>query len=52
MNRFLLSFLERVFIGVALPSTWMAWAVLILLVLAILLAVLFHRGVMEFQDYE
>jgi hypothetical protein len=56
MNKFLVGFLSGIFVGVLLAPIFspelIALAGIVLFVLAIALMYLFHRGVMDFQDYE
>ncbi len=56
MNKFLVGFLTGVFVGVMLAPIFspevIALAAIVLLVLAIVLMYLFHRGVIDFQGYE
>lgn len=56
MNKFLVGFIAGVFVGVLLAPVFspdvIVLAAIILLALAVGLMYLFHRGVMDFQDYE
>ena len=56
MNKFLVGFIAGVFVGVLLAPVFspevIVLAAIILLALAVVLIYLFHRGVMDFQDYE
>lgn len=56
MNKFLVGFIAGVFVGVLLAPVFspevIVLAAIILLTLAVALMYLFHRGVMDFQDYE
>ena len=56
MNKFLVGFIAGVFVGVLLAPVFspevIVLAAIILLALAVVLMYLFHRGVMDFQDYE
>ena len=56
MNKFLVGFIAGVFVGVLLAPVFspevIVLAAIILLALAVTLMYLFHRGVMDFQDYE
>jgi hypothetical protein len=56
LNKFLVGFTAGVFVGVLLAPVFspdvIVLAAIILLVLAVGLMYLFHRGVMDFQDYE
>jgi putative flippase GtrA len=56
MNKFLIGFIAGVFVGVLLAPVFspevIVLAAIILLVLATVLMYLFHRGVIDFQEYE
>jgi uncharacterized membrane protein YfcA len=56
MKVFLVGFIAGVFVGVLLAPVFspevIVLAAIILLALAVALMYLFHRGVMDFQDYE
>jgi len=56
MNKFLVGFIAGVFVGVLLAPVFspdvIVLAAIIVLALAVVLMYLFHRGVMDFQDYE
>jgi len=56
MNKFLVGFIAGVFVGVLLAPVFspevIVLAAITLLALAVALMILFHRGVMDFQDYE
>jgi uncharacterized membrane protein YfcA len=56
MNKFLVGFIAGVFVGMLLAPVFspevIVLAAIILLALAVALMYLFHKGVLEFQDYE
>ena len=56
MNKFLAGFIAGVFVGVLLAPVFspevIVLAAIILLALAVVLMYMFHKGVLDFQEYE